>query len=62
MVDILKKGWQPFVNLVKQYDVKVDGNQYRKLKKMTNKVNISSSTTPYWLVDEDEFKKVFEVE
>jgi len=59
---VLKKGWQPFSNLIYFYGVKVDGNHYRKLKKMHNKVDISTASTPYWIVDACEFRSLFNID
>lgn len=59
----LKRGWMPFSAFCNKYNIKRDGNEYRKLNKLSesHKENISHSSVPLWMINEEECIKSFNV-
>jgi len=60
----LKQGWISFTDFCSKYELDKGGNSARKLKKLDDdfKHDTSSySEKSYWIVNEEECKKLFEV-
>lgn len=62
----LSVGWVSFTEFCERYDVKRDGNEYRKLAKLedVHKNNLTKDETKraYWLVNESACKQLFGIE
>jgi len=63
MNKVLVSGWITFAAFCNKYGVVRDGNEYRKLDKLSDirKTNLSESNRPYWVVNEEACKTVFKI-
>jgi len=61
MNSVIRDGWLPFSVFCQKYGVKVNGNQYRKLKVLSDKYkfNVSGGKQARWIVNERAACKLF---